>query len=201
MELWVGRHHSGASHSPPHLTPRRPRRKVQRTPFHVSRKLHTFWWASASLAVASPLTVARRGPMLLPMTRDERAEMTTMTPAARRVLEQACAKMGLESEGWEHYLTGMGDAGGTFHYDRPDGRVLVVNTTEQGVEIDHERSVIFGVEPCTCRAVVDGGPVPCAVHGGQYAKAWARGLRGTAYTTRHPDGEPRDVYSGERLEL
>ena len=60
--------------------------------------------------------------------------MSSMTPAARRVLFDACATNDLPLDGWDHYFTAMSDDGvSVFSYDRaPEAgagwlRVLVSN--------------------------------------------------------------------------
>ncbi len=59
--------------------------------------------------------------------------MTSMTPAAQRELNVAALRLGLELEGWEHYLTAMTDEGSSvFAYDRESGDTLRVEITSEG---------------------------------------------------------------------
>lgn len=65
---------------------------------------------------------------------------TRMTPAARRVLEQALEQLPeFPRDGWEHYFTALTDAGvGTFSYDRApeDGAGwLTIDSTAAGVTV------------------------------------------------------------------
>jgi hypothetical protein len=60
-----------------------------------------------------------------------------MSDAARRVLHIAALREGLPLDGWEHYATAMGDdAASTFHYDREDGRSLIVRVDADGHHVD-----------------------------------------------------------------
>lgn len=56
-----------------------------------------------------------------------------MSPTARHELNVACLRLGLELEGWEHYLTAMTDEGSSvFAFDHESGDVLRVELASEG---------------------------------------------------------------------
>lgn len=83
-----------------------------------------------------------------------------MTDAARRVLNVVALREDLPVDGWDHYLTGAGDDGvSTFHYDRPDGRCLIVNVSAEGHVVD-PRSILVAPELETSVHVTGVGSLP-----------------------------------------
>lgn len=70
--------------------------------------------------------------------------MTSMSDAARRVLNAVAIRENLPVDGWEHYFTSMGDDGvSVFHFDRApeDGAGwLRVVVSAEGYEVDWSES-------------------------------------------------------------
>jgi hypothetical protein len=61
---------------------------------------------------------------------------TTMTAPARKVLEMALSLPGcdgLPQDGWAHFLTTVGDNGGRFIFDHPDGHAITCDCPAAGV--------------------------------------------------------------------
>jgi hypothetical protein len=59
-----------------------------------------------------------------------------MTPAARKVLEMSLTLPGCDGfpqHGWEHGFTGIGETGGTFYFDHPDGHGIKAETPAPGI--------------------------------------------------------------------